>query len=110
MERALQGDDALAEVGGARRGAGAHPEAALQGRHRHDADRLPAEPAHRGGQADPGAGDTPVEEISAAVGYEDASFFRRLFKRKTGLTAGASLPADVPGRYGVYLAAGNRLP
>jgi transcriptional regulator GlxA family with amidase domain len=27
-----------------------------------------------------------VDEISAAVGYEDASFFRRLFKRQTGLT------------------------
>lgn len=30
----------------------------------------------------------PVEEISAAVGYEDTSFFRRLFKRRTGLTPG----------------------
>jgi YesN/AraC family two-component response regulator len=29
---------------------------------------------------------TAVEEISAAVGYEDTSFFRRLFKRATGLT------------------------
>ena len=28
----------------------------------------------------------PVEEISYEVGYEDASFFRRLFKRLTGLT------------------------
>lgn len=28
----------------------------------------------------------PVDEISAATGYEDASFFRRLFKRRTGLT------------------------
>lgn len=27
----------------------------------------------------------PVEEISAQVGYEDTSFFRRLFKRLTGL-------------------------
>lgn len=32
---------------------------------------------------------TPVEEIGFMVGYDDASFFRRLFKRKTGLTAGA---------------------
>jgi transcriptional regulator GlxA family with amidase domain len=32
---------------------------------------------------------TPVEEIGIMVGYDDASFFRRLFKRKTGLTAGA---------------------
>jgi transcriptional regulator GlxA family with amidase domain len=30
--------------------------------------------------------DLPVEEISAAVGYQDASFFRRLFKRLAGLT------------------------
>lgn len=32
------------------------------------------------------SGDMPVDEISEAVGYEDASFFRRLFKRRTGLT------------------------
>jgi transcriptional regulator GlxA family with amidase domain len=31
-------------------------------------------------------GETSVDEISAAVGYEDASFFRRLFKRRTSLT------------------------
>lgn len=35
------------------------------------------------------AGEMPVEAISAAVGYEDASFFRRLFRRRTGL-----LPRD----------------
>jgi transcriptional regulator GlxA family with amidase domain len=29
---------------------------------------------------------TPVEAISVEAGYEDASFFRRLFKRRTGLT------------------------
>lgn len=29
---------------------------------------------------------TPVEEISLCVGYEDPSFFRRLFKRIVGLT------------------------
>ena len=29
---------------------------------------------------------TPVDEVSADVGYADASFFRRLFKRLTGLT------------------------
>ena len=33
-------------------------------------------------------GNRPVDEISAAVSYEDASFFRRLFKRRTGLTPG----------------------
>ncbi|MEX0730781.1 MAG: helix-turn-helix domain-containing protein [Aquisalimonadaceae bacterium] len=31
-------------------------------------------------------GSLPVDEISATVGYEDASFFRRLFRRNTGLT------------------------
>ncbi|HEX4914314.1 MAG TPA: helix-turn-helix domain-containing protein, partial [Vicinamibacterales bacterium] len=29
--------------------------------------------------------DRPVDDISATVGYEDASFFRRVFKRRTGL-------------------------
>jgi len=32
------------------------------------------------------AGELPVDEISFLVGYEDPSFFRRLFKRLTGLT------------------------
>jgi len=32
------------------------------------------------------SGSVPVDEISVAVGYEDASFFRRLFKRRTGMT------------------------
>jgi transcriptional regulator GlxA family with amidase domain len=32
--------------------------------------------------------DTAVEEICFATGYEDVSFFRRLFKRRTGLTPG----------------------
>ena len=34
-------------------------------------------------------GDLPVEEISELVGYADASFFRRLFKRLAGLTPSA---------------------
>lgn len=32
------------------------------------------------------SGQMPVDEISVGVGYEDVSFFRRLFKRCTGLT------------------------
>ena len=32
------------------------------------------------------SGHMPVDGISVEVGYEDASFFRRLFKRRTGLT------------------------
>jgi transcriptional regulator GlxA family with amidase domain len=32
------------------------------------------------------SGQMPVDEISAEAGYEDPSFFRRLFKRRTGLT------------------------
>jgi transcriptional regulator GlxA family with amidase domain len=42
--------------------------------------------------------DAPVDEVSWRVGYEDAAFFRRLFKRITGMTPGAyrkrfSIPA-----------------
>jgi len=33
--------------------------------------------------------ETSADEISWQVGYEDAAFFRRLFKRTTGLTPGA---------------------
>ncbi|GGX74267.1 GlxA family transcriptional regulator [Saccharospirillum salsuginis] len=33
-------------------------------------------------------GSLSVEEVSLAAGYEDVSFFRRLFKRLTGLTPG----------------------
>lgn len=33
--------------------------------------------------------DTPIEDISWALGYEDPSFFRRLFKRITLITPGA---------------------
>ncbi len=32
--------------------------------------------------------DTPVDEIGWKVGYEDPAFFRRLFKRMTGLSPG----------------------
>jgi transcriptional regulator GlxA family with amidase domain len=32
--------------------------------------------------------DLPIEDISERTGYSDASFFRRLFKRLTGLTPG----------------------
>jgi transcriptional regulator GlxA family with amidase domain len=32
--------------------------------------------------------DEAADEIGAAVGYEDPSFFRRLFKRRTGVTPG----------------------
>ena len=31
----------------------------------------------------------PVDDISWRVGYEDAAFFRRLFKRVTGMAPGA---------------------
>jgi transcriptional regulator GlxA family with amidase domain len=33
--------------------------------------------------------DAPVDEISWRVGYEDAAFFRRLFRRTTGMAPGA---------------------
>jgi len=33
-------------------------------------------------------GDTSFDDIAAAVGYENPAFFRKLFKRCTGVTAG----------------------
>jgi transcriptional regulator GlxA family with amidase domain len=33
--------------------------------------------------------DAPIDEIGWVVGYEDPAFFRRLFKRHTGITPGA---------------------
>lgn len=33
--------------------------------------------------------DTAADDIAALVGYENPAFFRRLFKRSTGLTPGA---------------------
>lgn len=33
-------------------------------------------------------GETPLDEIAAAVGYENPAFFRKLFKRGAGLTPG----------------------
>ncbi len=41
------------------------------------------------------SGDSPVEGIANEVGYEDASFFGRLFRRKIGLT-----PAQYRRRFG----------
>ncbi len=41
------------------------------------------------------AGDDPVEAIAVEVGYQDASFFGRLFRRKVGLT-----PAQYRRRFG----------
>jgi len=41
------------------------------------------------------SGDQPVEEIAAAVGYEESGFFSRLFRRKVGLT-----PAQYRRRFG----------
>jgi transcriptional regulator GlxA family with amidase domain len=35
------------------------------------------------------AGDLPVDMIACEVGYEDASFFGRLFRRQVGMTPGA---------------------
>ena len=32
------------------------------------------------------SGDLPVADVSEQVGYEDTPFFRRLFKRETGLS------------------------
>ena len=75
--------------GGGDRHPGAQPEAALQGRDRLDADRPRAEPPHRGGEARCWRPATPPSRTSPpTVGYENPAFFRRLFKRCTGLTPG----------------------
>jgi transcriptional regulator GlxA family with amidase domain len=39
-------------------------------------------------------GDLPIQRVCAKVGYEDAAFFRDLFKRHTGMT-----PAEYRGRF-----------
>lgn len=39
--------------------------------------------------------EVPVEAVAEAVGYEDAAFFGRLFRRKVGLT-----PAQYRRRFG----------
>ena len=35
------------------------------------------------------AGDLPVEAVANEVGYEDAGFFSRLFRRQVGITPSA---------------------
>ena len=44
------------------------------------------------------AGDRAAEEIGAVVGYSDASFFRRLFKRMVGVTPGMYRRMFLPAR------------
>lgn len=48
---------------------------------------------------------TAVDEISAEVGYEDASFFRRLFRRRTGLA-----PSEYRRLFQPIRTSGDRLP
>ena len=40
-------------------------------------------------------GRAPVRKVAAAVGYEDSSYFRGIFKRHTGMT-----PTDYRNRFG----------
>lgn len=48
-------------------------------------------------------GGRTVEAIAAAVGYEDTAFFRKLFRRTTGMT-----PGEYRTRFGAVAAAGAR--
>jgi transcriptional regulator GlxA family with amidase domain len=50
---------------------------------------LCARGSHRGGEQRLETDTVSVEEIDYIVGYEDPTFFRRLFKRKIGLTLAA---------------------
>ena len=49
--------------------------------------------------------DAPIEAVADNVGYEDASFFRRLFRRKVGLT-----PAAYRKRFGSFRKALESVP
>jgi len=49
--------------------------------------------------------DDAADEIGAMVGYEDASFFRRLFRRRTGVTPGRYRRMFQPIRRGMPVAA-----
>ena len=49
--------------------------------------------------------DEPVDEIGVAIGYEDLSFFRRLFKRRTGVSPAAYRRAFQPIHRGMPAAA-----
>ena len=40
---------------------------------------------------------SPIQLVAEAVGYQDASFFRSIFKRETGMT-----PADYRARFGAF--------
>ena len=44
--------------------------------------------------------ETPIEEIAAEVGYQEPGFFRRLFKRRVGITPGAYRKAFITTRVG----------
>lgn len=68
------------------------------------------------------AGSLPVEQIAMEVGYEDASFFSRLFRREVGLTPAQyrrrfgglrsmlQSHGSAPGRSGSYTSDRNRAP
>ena len=62
-----------------------HAETALQAGHGPRNHRLRTEPSHRRGKHLLESSDQAVDEICVAIGYEDPSFFRRLFKRRTGV-------------------------
>lgn len=50
-------------------------------------------------------GRTPIPEVGARIGYEDVAFFRRLFKRHTGMT-----PAEYRSRFATMTMARGELP
>ena len=94
--RALRGALARQRDDAAERLARALVQAPLSAGDRHVAARVRAHAAARGSQADARIRTRqPIEAIANEVGYEDAGFFSRLFRRKVSLT-----PAQYRRRFG----------
>ncbi|WP_442921294.1 helix-turn-helix domain-containing protein [Mesorhizobium sp. ISC11] len=78
--------------------------APLRQGHGHEGDRLhPCAQARAGQAALLETGELPVEAVANEVGYEDASFFGRLFRRQVGVT-----PAQYRIRFGALRRALSR--
>jgi transcriptional regulator GlxA family with amidase domain len=76
--------------------AGAHLQAPLHAGHGHEPARIRAHAAARGAKQMLEASDAPIEAIAVEVGYQDTSFFGRLFRRKVALSPAQYRRASSP--------------